>query len=58
MIETCIVLIPTVYVPAYTYIVCSLVELRGVGELHQKMGEQREELLRKMKVLKTELAGK
>ena len=42
-------------VPAY--IVCSTVELGGVCELHQEMGQQTEELLRKMAHLKSELMG-
>ena len=40
-----------------TYIVCSTVELRGVCELHQEMGQQTEELLREMAHLKSELMG-
>ena len=41
-----------------TYIVCSIVELGGVCEVRQEMGQQREELLREMELLKTELTGK
>ena len=41
-----------------TYIVCSIVALGGVCEVHQEMGQQREELLREMELLKTELTGK
>ena len=41
-----------------TYIVCSIVELGGVCEVRQEMGQQREELLREMGLLKTELTGK
>ena len=41
-----------------TYIVCSIVELGGVCEVRQEMGQQREELLREMGLLKTDLTGK
>ena len=41
-----------------TYIVCSIVELGGVCEVRQEMGQQREELLMEMGLLKTELTGK
>ena len=39
------------------YIVCSTVELGGVCELRQEMGQQTEELLREMEHLKSELTG-
>ena len=41
-----------------TYIVCSIVELGGVCEVRREMGQQREELLREMELLRTELTGK
>ena len=41
-----------------TYIVCSIVELGGVCEVRQEMGQQREKLLMEMGLLKTELLGK
>ena len=41
-----------------TYIVYSVVELGGVCEVREEMGQQREELLREMELLKTELTGK
>ena len=37
---------------------CIFVELGEVGELHQQMDQQAEELLRDTKLLKTELMGK
>ena len=41
-----------------TYIVCSIVQLGGLCEVRQEMVQQREELLREMELLKTELMGK
>ena len=41
-----------------TYIVCSIVEVGGVCEMRQEMGQQREELLMEMGLQKTELTGK
>ena len=40
-----------------TFIACSTVELGGVCELHQEMGQQTEELLREIEYLKSELTG-
>ena len=41
----CVICVPT-------YIVCSFVELGGVCELRQEMGQQRHELLREIELLK------
>ena len=43
----------------YLYVHCvnSFADLGGVGELRQEVGQQREELLREMNLLKTELTS-
>ena len=49
--SNCVMCVPT-------YIVCSIVAPGGVCEVRQEMDQQREELLREMGLLKTELTGK
>ena len=42
---------------SYIHCVLCAVELEGVSELQQAMGQQRKELLEKMELLKSELTG-
>ena len=42
---------------SYIHCVFIAVELKGVSEVQQAMGQQRKELLGKMELLKCELAG-